>query len=632
MVRNFQHPAWQGQEYAHARVYSQLHPRDFIHRPGGVRAAGYRGPSHPTRKLPRAAAQRAGAAGIRWGVAFGTILLAGTGGCVTSMDERPATLVIVNARVWTGTDREAEAVAVVDDRISAVGSNAAVRRLIRDQTRIIDAGGRRVIPGITDSHIHIVSGGLQLARLNLRDVQSRQAFVDAVASAAAGAPSNAWVLGGRWSVESWADPSPPRKEWLDSVTVGHPLFLSRMDGHQGLANSEALRLAGIDAHGPPDPTGGDIERDPTTHEPTGILKDAAMDLVSRLIPPTSDEDQYQALLRAMRHLNGLGVTCVHDVSGPEDLPAMLRAHDEGVMTVRIRKFLSVADWRTSIEEVRGFPINDAWLRVGGFKAYMDGSMGSRTAYMYRPYADSSPDADYPSGILSDQATPPKELRHMIETTDRAGLQSAVHAIGDEANHVLLDAYAAVARKNGSRDRRHRIEHAQHLLPEDIPRFAELGVVASMQPHHKADDGRYADKALGPDRLAGSYAFRSLMKSGALVCFGSDWPVVTCDPFAGMAAAVTARTLDGKTWIGSESISIDDALRAYTINAARSGFAEDEIGTIERGKCADLVVLDRDILTVPPEQIEGTRAMVTVVGGRIVHSIDPESLGRADAAH
>ncbi|NOT00064.1 MAG: amidohydrolase [Phycisphaerales bacterium] len=539
---------------------------------------------------------------------------------MTPVDHRPATLVIVNARVWTGAGCEAEAVAVVEDTISTVGSNASVRRLIREDTRVIDAGGRRVIPGITDSHIHIVSGGMQLARLNLRDVGSRQEFVDAVATAANAASSAAWILGGRWSVESWTDPSPPRKEWLDPVTAGHPAFLSRMDGHQGLANSEALRLAGIDANGPPDPPGGIVERDPTSHEPTGILKDAAMDLVSRHIPPTSDEDQYQALLRAMRHLNNLGVTSVHDMSGPEDLPAMIRAHNEGAMTVRIRKLLSVNDWRPALEQVTGFPIHDAWLRVGGFKAYMDGSMGSRTAYMYRPYADAETGAEYAGGILADQATPPKELRHMIETADRAGLQCVVHAIGDEANHILLDAYAAVARRNGPRDRRHRIEHAQHLLPEDISRFAELGVVASMQPYHKADDGRYADRALGAERLAGSYAFRSLMESGALVCFGSDWPVVTCDPFAGMAAAVTARTLDGRTWIPSESISIEEALRAYTVGAARAGFAEKEVGAIEPGKLADMVILDRDILVVPADQIDGTRAITTIVGGRVIHSI------------
>ncbi|MCH7527090.1 MAG: amidohydrolase, partial [Planctomycetes bacterium] len=399
-------------------------------------------------------------------------------------------------------------------------------------------------------------------------------------------------------------------------------LLSRMDGHQSLANSVALRLAGIDADGPSDPSGGVIERDSSTGEPTGILKDAAAGLVSRLIPPTSEADLDAALARAMKHVNSFGITSVHDMSGGSDLGTMLRAHEDQRLTVRIRKYLHVSDWRDSVDRVKNFPVDDAWLCVAGFKGYVDGSLGSRTAYMYRPYADANADAQYPAGILSEMASPPKKLRHMIEQADAEGLQSAVHAIGDEGNHIVLDAYQAVARKSRRGDPRHRIEHAQHLLPEDISRFAELGVVASMQPFHKADDGRYAEKALGPDRLAGSYAFRSLIDSGALLCFGSDWPVVTCNPFVGMAAAVTAGTLDGKTWIPQESISIEEALRAYTVSPPTAAFAESDLGTIEPGKLADLVILSQDILNVPAERIADTRAVVTIVDGKVVLDARP----------
>ncbi len=549
---------------------------------------------------------------------IGAIVLAMSGGCAVMDAPGEADLVIVNARVWTGTGRDADAVAVRGDRIAAVGSDAELRGWIDDGTQVIDAGGKRVVPGITDSHLHLVSGGLQLGRLHLRDVESKGEFVEAVRRVADQTPTGGWVLGGRWSVESWDDPSPPTKDWVDPVTGDKPLFLTRMDGHQALANSAALRLAGIDRAGPPDPEGGVIERDPATDEPTGILKDAAMDLVSRHIPSPSDEELDRALSRAMLHLNSFGITSVHEVSGPGDLAVLARAHRAGQLTVRVRKFVHVSDWRDAIESVNNFEIDDDWLTVAGFKGYMDGSLGSRTAYMYRPYADASPGDDYPSGILMDQADPPKEFRHMIEVADAAGLQCVVHAIGDEANHILLDAFAAVSRKNGPRDRRHRIEHAQHLLPEDIPRFGQLGVVASMQPFHKADDGRYAEVALGYERLKGSYAFRSLLDTGALVCFGSDWPLVTCNPWKGIATAVTAKTLDGKIWIPEESISAEEALKCYTVRAARSGFREDDLGTIEPGKLADLVILSQDVLNVPPERIAETTARTTIVGGEIVY--------------
>ncbi len=550
------------------------------------------------------------------------------GGCSTLAPIGTADLAIINAHVWTGTGQPASAVAVQAGRIVTIGSDAHVSRWIGNHTNVIDANGRRVIPGITDCHVHIVSGGLQLARLNLREAANKSEFLAAVQQSAVQTPPGEWILGGRWSVESWPIRESPTTEWVDAVTGDRPLFLNRMDGHQALANTVALRLAGIDQNGPPDPAGGVIERNPDTGEPTGILKDSAMGLVSRHIPSSSADQLYAALLRAMKHANSLGITAVHDVSGPDDLPVMQRAHHENAMTVRIRKFISTDDWPATISTVKDFDPRDQWLTVAGFKGYMDGSMGSRTAYMYRPYDDASPHGDYPGGILAKMASPPKLLRYMIERADAAGLQCVVHAIGDEANHLLLDAYQAIARKHGPRDRRHRIEHAQHLLPEDINRFAELGVTASMQPYHKADDGRYAEIAIGRNRLRGSYAFRSLIESGALVCFGSDWPVVTVNPFQGIAAAVTGRTLDtmtpdgqvvpGRPWIPQENITVEQALQCYTLNAARSAFSEKHLGTIEPGKLADMVILSQDVLTIPPDDIADTAALVTIVDGRIVY--------------
>ena len=547
--------------------------------------------------------------------AAGTVLVT-----LNACSAPPADLVIVNARVWTGNPAmpDAEALALAGDRIAVVGSDAEVRARIGSRTQVIDARGRRVIPGLTDCHTHMVGAGLQLERLHLREVVGRDEVIDAVAAAARGKKRGQWVLGGRWSVESWADPQQPTREWIDPVTGDTPVFLARMDGHQALANSAALRLAGIGPSAPPDPPGGEIERDPATGEPTGILKDDAMELVSRHIPPLSEADREAALLRAMRHANRFGVTGVHDMSDPDDLASFARVRQTGKATVRIRSFVSAEDWSTYYPAARGLA-NDDWVEVGGFKGFMDGSLGSRTAFMIEPYADAAPTEKYPNGFLVAMADPPEKICRQITEADKRGFQVVVHAIGDRANTLLLDCYHGVANLDRPGDRRHRIEHAQHLAPQDIARFARLGVIASMQPLHKADDGRYAGKALGPERIATSYAFRDLLDSGAAVCFGSDWPVVTVNPFEGIAAAVTARTLDGKTWVPRQSITVAEALRAYTADAAYAGFAENRLGTLEPGKLADVVILDRDPLTIPPDELGRVGVVHTIVGGRVVWS-------------
>lgn len=554
--------------------------------------------------------------------------------------EPPAHLIVINARIWTGVpgQADAEALAVREGRLVALGRSEEVRKLAGEGTKVIDAGGRRVIPGLTDAHTHIISGGISLARLSLREVPDKAAFIRAVGDDAAEKPRGQWVLGGRWSIESWKNPEPPTRHWLDPVTGHTPVFLERMDGHQALVNTAALHIAGIDVHGPPDPKGGEIERDPATGEPTGILKDAAMDLVSKHIPEPDEDALYAALLRAMKHLNTLGITSVHDMSDPAHLPVFARAHREGTLTVRIHSFLSTSDWDANIAKVRDYPIRDDLYRVAGFKGYMDGSLGSRNAFMREPFADAAPGAKYPRGQLTDFADPPGEFQQIVARADAAGLQLAVHAIGDEANHLLLDAYekarsddAEGSNKGGRtaadhdttgriadhKSVRHRIEHAQHLLLEDIPRFAALDVVASMQPYHKADDGRYAEKALGAARLPGSYAFRRLLDAGAIVVFGSDWPVVTADPFAGIDAAVNSRTLAGDVWQRDNAITVAEALASYTRHPAFAAHAEDRLGTLEPGKLADFVILTEDVLTVPPERIAVIRAYKTFMNGREV---------------
>lgn len=538
--------------------------------------------------------------------------------------ERPADLVIINARVWTAAENQASpeptAVLIRGDRIAAVGSNLDVWSNVGSNTTVIDAAGRRVIPGITDSHTHIVGGGLQLARFNLRDAKNKQAFIEAVGRESASRQSGQWVRGGRWSVESWDHPESPTRHWLDPVTGDTPVFLSRMDGHQALVNSAALELAGIDAAGPADPKGGEIERDPKTGEPTGILKESAMGLVGRHIPDETVDERYEALRRAMRHANSLGVTAVHDMCDPDDLEVLDRAVREGTISVRITAFVSTTDWKGAADRVisTGLHRHDRdWVRVAGFKGYMDGSLGSRTAYMREPYSDAAPDAPYPRGQLTAFADPWYQLADRVEEADAAGWQLAVHAIGDEAIHLLLNAYRHALNENGRRYAHHRVEHTQHLLVSDIPRFAMLGVVASMQPFHKADDGRYAEKAIGSSRLAGSYAFRQLVDAGALVVFGSDWPVVTLNPFAGIDSAVNARTLAGEVWLPDHSLTVEEALSAYTLWPAKAIRREDRLGSIEPGKYADLLILADDPLSMPKEKLADVRVDYTIVNGDVV---------------
>ena len=534
-----------------------------------------------------------------------------------------ADLVITGAKIWTGDAKRpvAQAVAARQGRIVGLGSEAEVNPLIGPKTEVIEGQGRRVIPGLTDAHTHVISAGLLMRQLNLREAADREDFVRRVADQAQQLGPGQWILGGRWTVESWADPTAPSKEWVDPVTPHNPVFLSRMDGHMALANTAALKLAGITGQGPPDPEGGKIDRDPHTGQPTGLLRDDAMELVSSHIPEPDEAELDAALQRAMAEANRWGITMVHDMSEWRHIEAFARAARRGQLSLRIYCFYYTESWAERISRIKSLGPDNDLLRVGGFKGFMDGSLGSRTAYMAAPFSDNPPEQKDWRGLLVAMADPPKEMADRCLVADRAGLQTAIHAIGDQANHLVLDIYQSVREAHGRRDRRQRVEHAQHLLPEDIGRFAELGIIASMQPYHKADDGRYAEQALGRQRLKSSYAFGSLLESGATVCFGSDWPVVTNNPFVGMATAVTGRTTDGKIWIPSQNITIEQALGCYTMGAAQACFMEDRLGSIELGKWADLVILDGDLLTIPPEEIGQVRPAVTILGGRVVWPAD-----------
>ncbi len=532
-----------------------------------------------------------------------------------------ADLVLVNGRVWTGNPKqpEVEAVACNGSRIAAVGKSDEIRRWAGARTQVIDLKGRRVTPGFNDAHVHFYTGGSQLAGVQLRDARSEKEFADRIARFAAKTPKGRWITGGNWDHENWIPSRLPTRQLIDAVTPDHPVFVNRLDGHMALANSLALKMAGITRE-TKDPPGGEIVRD-EQGEPTGILKDAAMGAVRRIIPAPSAAEVEEALKAAMRYAAQNGVTSVHDMSAsPEILAAYQRLLRKGEMTVRVYAHQPLPSWERLARVGVQAAFGDEKLKIGGLKGFADGSLGSTTALFFAPYRDNPKTA----GLPADEMIPESKMRANIAGADRAGLQVAVHAIGDKANYMILEMFEAAAKKNGVRDRRFRIEHAQHLRMEDVPKFAALGVIASMQPYHAIDDGRWAWKRVGPEVLRGTYAFRSLLDAGATLAFGSDWYVAPMEPLMGIYAAVTRRTLDGKNpggWIPEQKITVAEALRAFTWGSAYASFEERIKGTIEPGKLADFAVLSEDIFAIPPERIEKVSVVMTVFDGRVVFRRD-----------
>jgi predicted amidohydrolase YtcJ len=528
-----------------------------------------------------------------------------------------ADLIIMNAKVWTVDTAHptAQAVAVLGDRIVVVGSNTDIEAWKGKSTHLIDAGGKLLLPGFNDSHVHFVSGGAQLDAVQLNDATSAEEFVRRIAERVKETPKGEWILGGDWDETKWAPAKLPTKEMIDPVTGDTPVFVSRYDGHMGLANSVAMRLAGVTAQ-TPDPPGGVVVRD-AQGNPTGALKDAAMDYLGTSIPPLSHEQRMRAVERALAHAASLGVTSVQNMNPDyEDIAVFSELLERGELTTRIyaAPYIMLVDDQAKLGIRHAF--GGPYLRIGALKAYADGSLGSGTAYFFQPFDDQPNN----HGILSDEMHPISLMRDRMMKADAAGLQLCTHAIGDQGISMILDIYSEIAKAHDDTDRRFRIEHAQHMAAKDFDRFAQLQVIASVQPYHAIDDGRWAEKRIGRDRSSRTYAFRTFLDHGVRLAFGTDWDVAPLNPMLTVYAAVTRATLDGKNpggWFPEQKLTVPEAVTAYTMSSAYAEFQEKEKGSITPGKLADLVLLSDDIFSIDPAKIRDVKVLKTVVGGKIV---------------
>ena len=552
--------------------------------------------------------------------------------CATFAQSKPtADLIVINAKVWT-VDRSqptAEAVAVLGDRILAVGSNTQIDALRGPDTRVVDAGGRLLIPGFNDAHVHFIGGSLQLDQVQLNDADSVEEFIRRVAEQVKKTPKGRWVRGGDWDETKWKPATLPTKELIDGFTPETPVFLDRYDGHMALANSVALRMAGITSQ-TPDPPGGVIVRD-SHGNPTGALKDAAKDLVLKVIPPLTHDELMAAARRGLQYAASLGVTSMQEMNDEEtDSFADIRAYGEllqtGELTSRFYVAAAISDWQKEAEVGIRHAFGSPFLRIGALKGFADGSLGSGTAYFFDPYTDDPAS----SGILGKQMQPLSQMQDWITGADAAGLQVCIHAIGDKAISTILDMYWTTLRANRGAEHRFRIEHAQHVAEKDFDRFSQLDVIASVQPYQAIDDGRWAEARIGHDRASRTYAFRTFLNHGVHIAFGTDWDVAPLNPLLTVYAAVTRATLDGKNpngWFPEQKLTVSEAVEAYTTGSAYAEFQERDKGSITPGKLADMVILSDDIFSIDPARIRNVTVWKTFVGGKMVWDRDRRPVSR-----
>ncbi len=522
-------------------------------------------------------------------------------------------LIFYNAKVVTLTTQHPvqEAIAIKDAKVLATGKNDKILRLATPTTKKIDVERKLILPGFIDCHLHILAGGERLFHPNLRNAHSKEEFVDIIKNNLKNYKPGDWILGGDWNNENWGGEL-PSKEWIDEITPQNPVWIKRLDGHMALANTLALKVAGVDTSAM-EITGGEIFRN--SGGLSGIFKDNAMQLIENTVPAPTNEQKRAYLKAAMNYLAERGVTGVHHLNlfEPTDFKLFESIKQEGSLITRFYISFPLKISEKELAQISKLGKGDEWTRFGILKGFLDGSLGSQTALLFDNYKGTNKNGLY--------INHPQKLEELIKQADDNNFQVAVHAIGDKANHELLNIYEKVIQKNGKRDRRFRIEHAQHIRKDDISRFNQLDVIASMQPLHLVDDGSWLDRLIENETIAGSYTFHSLLKSGAKLAFGSDWFVSEPSPILGIHAAVNRQTSDGKNpdgWLSSEKISVYEAVKAYTIDAAYASFEENTKGSLQPGKYADLVILDKDIFIINPKEIKETKVLATIVGGKIVY--------------
>jgi predicted amidohydrolase YtcJ len=533
-----------------------------------------------------------------------------------------ADLIVRNAKIWTvnPAQPQAEAVAILGGRIAAVGSDEEVMQWRGTRTRIVDAKGGRVLPGFNDAHVHFSDGGASMSAVQLNDTTSLKEFQARISAYAARVPKGEWLRGGNFDESKWTPARLPTRQDIDALSPNNPVALDRYDGHMLLVNSKVLALAGITAK-TLDPPGGVIVRD-AKGQPTGALKDAAAELVEHVAPTRTPAQRRRDIEVAMREAAKRGVTSVQDMSlDYGDLAVYSQLLNEGKLTVRVYGAPLIATVEDQAKLGLGHAFGGASLRIGALKMFADGSLGSRTAYFLEPYADEM--SNY--GLLYSDLIPLVKAGQWLMRADAANLQVCTHAIGDAAISKVLDLYQAVEKADGPKDRRWRIEHSQHLAPKDFDRYAQLHVIASVQPYQAVQDGSWAEARIGHERAARMHAYRTFLNHGVRLAFGTDWPVAPLDPLLTLYAAVTRATLDGKNpqgWFPEQKLTVQEAIATYTIGSAYAEFQETQKGSIEPGKLADLVLLSRDVLGISPAEIRDTRVSKTWFGGVEIYDSAP----------
>ena len=575
---------------------------------------------------------------------------------------KPADMILRNGLVYTvdPTNTLTEAVAIRDGKIIAVGASKLVMKLKGKETRVIDLKGNFALPGFNDNHVHFSSAAAFL-EFNIMRVATQQEFVARVKEVVATLPKGEWILGGYWGAyDQWTagsagqgrrQPFTPEMQAIEAITKEHPMFIRKFDDSEFAANSAALRAVGIDPANPALPATKASEsrqRGPQGTEPAGsavegveFLKDSAgrfnehlrgrgvTALFASAMPRKfSHERRLQQTKNALAEIRRFGVTNVSDMSDDEQLDIYRELLKSNKLTVRIHFRPGLDRWSEVAEQVNRDGWGDEWIKLGAVKGHIDGIMGTSTARFFQPYSNDPKNRGKWRPLMVDEKgdfVEGKFLKYMLDA-DSWKLQITVHAIGDEANHVLLDYLEELNKHNGPRDRRFRLVHAQVLAPDDFKRLGKLGVVAEVQPYHLSDDMRWMEERIGRERCKGAYAFKTIEESGAVLCFGTDWPGTSAseypiNPLLGLYAAVTRQTISGEPaggWFPEQRISIEHAIRAYTYNTAYANFEEKTKGSIEVGKLADIVVLDRNLLSVPPREMLDAKVVYTIVGGKIVY--------------